>query len=213
MWNAFSKRSEQDRKQGLPRFGRYHRQEDRTSGILKSLCPYSAAMKKIAALITDMFEDVEFNRPAEAFTAAGHLVVTVGLKRGEIVTGKAAGTRVTIEAAVKDVSVKDFDALFIPGGYSPDKLRAHPGPVAFVREFVESGKPVLGICHAAQLLITAQVIRGRRITGYVSIIQDIKNAGALFVDEPVVEDGNLLFSRDPRDIPAFIEAALKKLEN
>jgi protease I len=168
-------------------------------------------MKKIAALITDMFEDVEFNRPAEAFIAAGHMVVAIGLKKGQTVTGKAQGTKVTIDAAVQDVRVRDFDALFIPGGYSPDKLRAHPEPVAFVREFVESGKPVLGICHAAQLLITAQVIRGRRITGYVSIVQDIKNAGAIYVDAPVVEDGNLIFSRNPGDIPAFIAASLKKL--
>jgi len=169
-------------------------------------------MKTIAALLDHMFEDVEYSRPAGAFTAAGHKVITVGMKRGEMVAGKTEKTRVTIEAAVGDVSVRDFDALFIPGGYSPDRLRAHPEPVAFVREFVLSGKPVLGICHAAQLLITAQVIRGRRITGYVSIIQDIRNAGAEFVDEPVVEDGNLVFSRDPRDIPAFIAASLKKLE-
>jgi protease I len=168
-------------------------------------------MKKIAALIADMFEDVEFNRPAEAFISAGHMVVAVGLKKGEVVTGKK-GMKVTVDAAAGDVHATDFDALFIPGGYSPDRLRAHPEPVAFVREFVLSGKPVLGICHAAQLLITAQVIRGRRITGYVSIVQDIRNAGAEFVDKPVVEDENLLFSRDPRDIPAFIAASLKKLQ-
>lgn len=169
-------------------------------------------MKRIAALLDDMFEDVEYSRPAGAFTAAGHRVVTIGMKRGKMVTGKALGTRVTIEAAVSDVTVQDFDALFIPGGYSPDRLRAFPEPVAFVRDFVLSGKPVLGICHAAQLLITAQVLTGRRITGYVSIIQDIKNAGAEFVDEPVVVDGNLVFSRDPRDIPAFIATSLEKLE-
>jgi protease I len=169
-------------------------------------------MKTIAALLDDMFEDVEYSRPAGAFTAAGHRVVTVGMKRGKVVSGKTHGTRVTIEASVGEVTPRDFDALFIPGGYSPDRLRAFPEPVAFVREFVLSGKPVLGICHAAQLLITAQVLTGRRITGYVSIIQDIKNAGAEFVDEPVVEDGNLVFSRDPRDIPAFIAASLQKLE-
>jgi protease I len=77
---------------------------------------------------------------------------------------------------------------------------------------VESGKPVLGICHAAQLLITARVLQGRKITGYVSIIQDIRNAGAEFVDAEVVEDENLLFSRNPKDIPAFIRASLRKLE-
>jgi protease I len=169
-------------------------------------------MKTIAALLDDMFEDVEYSRPAGAFTAAGHRVVTVGMKRGKVVSGKTHGTRVTIEASVGEVTPRDFDALFIPGGYSPDRLRAFPEPVAFVREFVLSGKLVLGICHAAQLLITAQVLTGRRITGYVSIIQDIKNAGAEFVDDPVVEDGNLVFSRDPRDIPAFIAASLQKLE-
>lgn len=169
-------------------------------------------MKKIAAIIADMFEDVEYNEPVEAFRAAGHTVITVGLKKGETVTGKARGTKVRIDAAIKDVSVKDFDALFIPGGYSPDKLRAHSEAVSFVRDFVRSGKPVLGICHAAQLLITAQVLAGRRITGWVSIVQDIKNAGAEFVDEDVVEDGNLLFSRGPPDIPAFIRASLEKLK-
>ncbi len=168
-------------------------------------------MKKIAALITDLFEDVEYQAPAEAFRKAGHEVITVGLKKGSVVTGKTLHTRVTIDTTVKELSVQDFDALFIPGGFSPDILRAHPEPVAFVREFVESGKPVLGICHAAQLLITADVLRGRKITGYVSIIQDIKNAGAVFVDMPVVEDTNLLFSRNPGDIPAFIAASLKKL--
>lgn len=171
------------------------------------------AMKKIAALITDMFEDVEYQAPAEAFRKAGHTVITVGLNKGSVVTGKTLHTKVKVEKAVEDVSVQDFDALFIPGGYSPDRLRAHPEPVAFVRAFVESGKPVLGICHAAQLLITADVVKGRKMTGYVSIIQDIKNAGAVFVDQPVVEDGNFVFSRDPGDIPAFIAASLQKLEH
>jgi protease I len=83
--------------------------------------------------------------------------------------------------------------------------------VAFTREFVRSGKPVFSICHGPQLLITADVIRGRKITGWKSIIQDIKNAGAEFVDREVVEDGNLVSSRQPADIPAFVKASLKKL--
>ena len=168
-------------------------------------------MSKIAVLITDMFEDVEYAKPAEEFIRAGHALVLVGLKPGITVHGKHNKEKAVIDRAADDVNVSDFDALFIPGGYSPDGLRAHPGPVKFVKEFVESGKPVLGICHAAQLLITAQVLKGRRVTGWVSIIQDIKNAGAEFVDQPVVEDGNLLFSRNPGDIPQFVEAALRKL--
>ena len=169
-------------------------------------------MKRIAALITDLFEDVEYAGPADAFRTAGHAVITVGLEKGALVTGKTQHSKVPIDQAVKDVSAGDFDALFIPGGYSPDKLRVDPAAVEFVRSFVEAGKPVFGICHAAQLLITARVLEGRRITGYVSIIQDIRNAGAEFVDAEVVEDGNLLFSRNPKDIPAFIRASLRKLE-
>jgi protease I len=90
-------------------------------------------------------------------------------------------------------------------------LRANADAVRFAKEFVESGKPVFAICHAPQLLITAQVLQGRRITGWKSIVQDIKNAGAEFIDAEVVEDGNLISSRSPQDIPAFIRASLKRL--
>jgi protease I len=107
--------------------------------------------------------------------------------------------------------VDDFDALLIPGGYSPDKLRVYEEAVRFVKDFVESGKPVFTICHGPQLLITAQVLKGRTITGYTSIIQDIKNAGATFVDADVVVDKNLISSRTPADLPSFIAAALNAL--
>ena len=158
-----------------------------------------------------MFEDSEYVKPVEAFKQAGHQIINVGLKEGETVVGKKEGTKVKVDKAVKDVSVADFDALLIPGGYSPDKLRVDDDAVGFAREFVETGKPVFSICHAAQLLITADVLRGRRMTGYKSIIQDIKNAGAEFVDQEVVVDGNFVSSRNPGDIPAFIKESLKKL--
>ncbi|MFY1642317.1 type 1 glutamine amidotransferase domain-containing protein [Methanoculleus bourgensis] len=169
-------------------------------------------MSRIAVLITDMFEDIEYTKPAEAFRAAGHDLVHVGLSAGETVHGKEKRTPVTIDRAAADVSVDEFDALLIPGGYSPDKLRARDAPVEFVRRFVESGKPVLAICHAPQLLITAQVLEGRKVTGWKSIIQDIRNAGAEYVDREVVVDGNLVSSRKPEDIPAFIAASLEKLK-
>jgi deglycase len=143
-------------------------------------------MGKIAVIITDFFEDVEYTEPAQAFKKAGHEVVHVGLKAGETVKGKKEETPVKIDRAVKEVSVNEFDALFIPGGYSPDKLRVDEDAVRFAKDFVQSGKPVLAICHAAQLLITAQVLGGRKITGWKSIIRDIKNAGAQFVDREVV---------------------------
>jgi len=169
-------------------------------------------MKRIAVIISDLFEDSEYTEPAKAFKEAGYELVHVGLKAGEEVKGKKKQTPVSLDKQFRDVSVEEFDALLIPGGYSPDKLRADEGAVRFTRAFVESGKPVFAICHAPQILITADVIRGRRITGWKSIVQDIKNAGAEFIDQDVVVDGNLVSSRYPGDLPAFIKASLKKLE-
>lgn len=168
-------------------------------------------MGKIAVIIADLFEDSEYTNPAEAFLAAGHDLIHVGFEEGKTVKGKKKETPVTIDLAVAEASVDDFDALLIPGGYSPDQLRADENAVRFVRSFVESNKPVFSICHGPQILITADVLRGRKITGYKSIIQDIKNAGADFQDEEVVEDGNLVSSRTPEDLPAFIQASLAKL--
>ena len=169
-------------------------------------------MSKIAVMITDMFEDSEYTQPAEAFKKAGHELVHIGLKSGATVKGKKQGTPVKIDKTAREVKVDEFDALLIPGGYSPDKLRVDDQVVKFVKEFVESGKPVCSICHAPQLLITAQVLQGRKITGWKSLIQDIKNAGAEFVDQEVVEDGNLISSRSPADLPAFIRACSQKLK-
>ncbi len=168
-------------------------------------------MAKIAVIITDLFEDVEYTKPAEAFKKAGHELVHIGLKAGQEVKGKKKDTPVTIDQAVKNVSPADFEALLIPGGYSPDKLRAYPEPVEFVQEFVKSGKPVFTICHGPQLLITAQVLEGRRLTGWKSITQDIKNAGAKYLDQAVVVDDNLISSRYPGDLPVFIKTSLKHL--
>ncbi len=170
-------------------------------------------MSRIAVIITDMFEDSEYLEPAKAFKKAGHELVHVGLKAKATVKGKGKNTPVKIDNAVKDASVNKFDALFIPGGYSPDKLRVDENAVRFARDFVKSGKPVFAICHAAQLLITAQVLSGRKVTGWKSIIQDIKNAGAHFLNREVVKDGNLISSRSPADLPAFIQACLKKLSS
>jgi len=170
-------------------------------------------MSRIAVIITDMFEDSEYTQPAEAFRDAGHTLTHVGISDGATVYGKKDHTAVTIDAAVKDVGTDQFDALLIPGGYSPDKLRVDDDAVRFAGDFVRSGKPVFSICHAPQLLITADVLRGRKITGYTSIVQDIKNAGADYRDREVVEDGHLVSSRNPDDLPAFIRASLNHLKD
>jgi protease I len=169
-------------------------------------------MSKVAVIITDMFEDSEYTEPAQAFRQAGHDIVHVGLEAGATVKGKKNQTPVTVDMAVGDADMNAFDALLIPGGYSPDKLRVDDTAVAFTRDFVQSGKPVFAICHAPQLLITADVLQGRKLTGYKSVIQDIKNAGAEFIDREVVVDGNLVSSRNPGDLPAFIRASLEKIQ-
>ena len=168
-------------------------------------------MARIAILIADMFEDCEYLQPAAAFRDSGHDIVHIGLKSGESVTGKKEQTPVIIDAAAAEVDPADFDALFIPGGYSPDKLRTDADAVRFVRSFMEAGKPVFAICHGPQLLITACVLAGRRVTGWKSIIQDIANAGGIFTDKEVVIDGNLVSSRNPQDLPAFSSACLEML--
>ena len=168
-------------------------------------------MSRIAVIIDDMFEDSEYTQPAEAFKKEGHEVIHIGLQKGKTVKGKKKGTPVQIDKSITEVSVNDFDALLIPGGFSPDKLRAFDEPVTFSRDFMESGKPIFAICHGPQLLISADVLRGRKVTGWKSIIQDIKNAGAEFLDEEVVEDGNLVTSRNPDDLPAFIRVSFTKL--
>ena len=168
-------------------------------------------MSKVVVVITDMFEDSEYAQPAAAFRKAGHQLIHVGLKSGVTVKGEKHGTPVKIDKTAQEVKVGDFDALLIPGGYSPDLLRVDEHVVRFVKEFVESGEPVCTICHAPQLLITAQVLKGRKITGWKSLIQDIKNAGTEFIDQEVVEDGNLNSSRSPADLPAFIRTCAKRL--
>lgn len=168
-------------------------------------------MSRIAVIIDEGFEDSEYKKPKDALKAAGHEITHIGLEKGAEIKGKNSQVKARIDKQVSEVTVDDFDALLIPGGYSPDHLRAFEKPVSFVKRFVESGKPVFSICHAPQLLINAQVLKGRTITGWKSIAQDIKNAGAEFLDREVVEDRNIISSRSPDDIPAFTNRILEKL--
>ena len=168
--------------------------------------------KKIAVLITDEFEDSEFTSPAEAFRKAGHEVVTIEKQAGNTVKGKQGEAEVTIDKSIDDVTPEEFDALLLPGGHSPDSLRGDDRFVTFTRDFVNSGKPVFAICHGPQLLISADVIRGRKLTTVKPIIIDVKNAGAEFHDQEVVIDKDqLVTSRTPDDLPAFNREALRLL--
>ena len=125
--------------------------------------------------------------------------------------GKRGQAVVTSDLAAGSARMKDFDALVIPGGHAPDKMRMRHAMVDFVRDAMELGKPVAAICHGPQLLISANSVRGRTLTCWPSIAIDVKNAGGLYVDKPVVEDGNLITSRKPDDVPVFSEAILRAL--
>jgi protease I len=166
----------------------------------------------VGVVIDEMFEDVEYTKPAEAFKEAGHSLLHIGIREGQLVKGKRKRTPVKIDKSISEVKSDNLDAILIPGGCSPDHLRGYESAVKFIKDYFQTGKPIFAICHAPQILITAQVLEGRRVTGWKSIVQDIKNAGAIYVDNEVVEDDNLISSRGPRDIPAFIKASLKKLE-
>ena len=168
-------------------------------------------MARVAFVLADDYEDSEFREPYDALRAAGHEVRVFGTKAGAEVSGKRGEDRARIDAATAEARAADFDALVIPGGYAPDKLRLDPHAVAFVRDMVESGKPVAAICHAAQLLVEADVLRGRTLTSWPSVRKDVENAGGRWVDQEVCEDANLITSRKPDDIPAFNAALIARL--
>ncbi|MED4207503.1 type 1 glutamine amidotransferase domain-containing protein [Neobacillus mesonae] len=169
--------------------------------------------KKIAVLVTDYFEDSEYTEPVQAFKEKNHEVSAIEMKKGKTVKGKQGKSEVVIDESIDDVSPEDFDALFIPGGFSPDILRADERFVRFTKEFMDAQKPVFAICHGPQLLITAETLKDRDVTGYKSIHVDLKNAGANLHDKEVVVCQNqLVTSRQPDDIPAFVRESLRVLE-
>jgi protease I len=169
-------------------------------------------MARIAMLLDDMFEDSEFRVPYDRLREAGHEVVVVGRQANRQVTGKRGKEKVTTEVASADVSADQFDAVVIPGGYSPDRLRMDPKMVGLTRETFLRGKPLAAVCHAPWMLVEADVADGRTVTSWPSIKTDLINAGARWVDREVVEDENLITSRKPDDLEAFSQAILRQLE-
>jgi protease I len=171
--------------------------------------------RTIAILAADGVEQVELEQPHQALVEAGARTELLSLEDGEIqaMNGDIVpADTFRVDRLVADARVEDFDGLVLPGGTcNPDKLRMDPDAVAFVRDFVTSGKPVAVICHGPWTLVEADVVRGRRITSWPSIRSDLRNAGADVVDEEVVIDGNLISSRNPDDLPAFCRALVKAL--
>lgn len=170
-------------------------------------------MATIAIPIGEDFEDAEFTVPCDRLRSAGHRIVTLGAVRGRTVRGKRGKAKVSIDATADEYAPDAFDAVVIPGGYSPDHLRTDRSLVAFLKQFVASGRPVAAVCHGPQLLIEADAVRGRTVTSWPSIRKDLINAGAGWVDREVVEDGNLITSRKPDDLEAFSRAILRRLDH
>jgi protease I len=171
--------------------------------------------RTIAILAADGVEQVELEEPRQALIEAGALTELLSLEDGDIQAMNGdiePADTFRVDRRVADVSADDYDGLVLPGGTcNPDKLRLDPDAVAFVRDFVASGKPVAVICHGPWTLVEADVVRGRRITSWPSIRTDLRNAGAEVVDEQVVIDDNLISSRNPDDLPAFCDALVREL--
>ncbi len=167
--------------------------------------------KRVAILVTNGFEQKELVETREALEAAGAQVQVVSPKKERVqgFNNQEWGDMVAVERHISEARVEDYDALLLPGGVmNPDFLRLDPRAVSFVRSFVASGKPVAAMGHAAWVLIEADVVRGRRLTSYRSLRSDLRNAGARWVDQEVVVDGNLVTSRWPDDLPAFERAII-----
>ncbi|MCZ4534445.1 type 1 glutamine amidotransferase domain-containing protein (plasmid) [Gordonia hongkongensis] len=172
--------------------------------------------RRVAILAADGVERVELEQPREALDRAGARTEVLSIHDGEIKARKndldEAGT-FTVDGLVADASMGDYDALLLPGGtVNPDQLRVDEDAVAFVRDFVESGKPVAAICHGPWTLIEAGVATGRTLTSFPSIRTDLRNAGANVVDQDVVVDKNLITSRTPDDLSAFCDALVSQIE-
>lgn len=168
--------------------------------------------KKIAILATDGFEQVELTEPRKALDQAGATTVVVSPKDGEIKGWKFTewGDKVKVDKPLAEANPNEFDALVLPGGViNPDHLRMDPSAVNFVKQFVATGKTVAAICHGSWTLVEAGVVKGKTVTSWPSLKTDLKNAGANWVDQEVVTDGQFIFSRKPDDIPAFSQAIIE----
>ena len=168
--------------------------------------------KRVAILVTDGFEQVELSQPREALDNAGAETRVVSPKMVRVKGWDFTdwGDEIPVDVALDDARPNDFDALLLPGGViNPDKLRIEPKAVAFVKAFFESGKPVAAICHGPWTIIEAGAARGRKIASWPSLMTDLRNAGAEWMDKEAVTDGNLVSARKPDDIPAFIRAMIE----
>jgi len=166
--------------------------------------------KKVAILVEEIFNDLEFWYPYYRLKEAGAEVVVVGSGSAQVFTGKS-GSQAKPDTSAEEISAEDVDGVIIPGGYAPDHMRRYPAMVKMVRDSFEAGKVVAAICHGGWMLASAKILKGRIVTSFFSIKDDLVHAGATFVDKEVVVDGKLITSRKPGDLPAFMKAVIQAL--
>ena len=163
--------------------------------------------KKAAFVVADEFEDLELFHPLYRLQEEGISTVVIGLTK-EPIKGKK-GYSITPNASIDEVNAENFDFLVVPGGKSPEKLRLSKEILRFVKDFDTQGKPIAAICHAGQVLASAGIVKNRTLTCVAGIRDDMINAGAHYVDQAVVTDGNLVTSRTPSDLPEFARAMIE----
>ncbi len=167
-------------------------------------------MANVLMLIDNNYEDMEALYPYYRLLEAGHSVTVVGSPAGTY-TSKH-GYPIKAEKSPSGIEIKNFDALIIPGGQAPDRMRIKPDMVRLVKEAVKRDIIVGAICHGAQMLIEAEAVKGRKATCYISVKTDLKNAGAVYEDSPVVVDGKLVTSRHPGDLPDFCRTLVEMIK-
>lgn len=167
---------------------------------------------KIAFLLASGFEDSEFQIPYERLSEAGYDCVVIGRDEGDTVTGYKRGTQVKVDKSIDDVDADDYVALVIPGGHSPDALRADERFVQFVSDFSMTGRPLAAVCHGPQLLMAANLVKGHTLTAWPTVQADLRLIDGVNVkDEPVVVDGNFITSRKPADLEVFARTTLDQI--
>ncbi len=167
--------------------------------------------KRVAVLVEQQYQEMEVWYPVYRLREAGCVVRLVGPAAGKTYASKL-GYPVTSDTAAADVTASDFDALVIPGGFAPDYIRRSEAMLKLVRDITAAGKPTAAICHGPWVLCSTTAMKGRKVTCYKSIRDDVVNAGGEYVDAEVVVDGNIITSRTPEDLPAFLKAILAALE-
>ena len=168
-------------------------------------------MKRVAILVENLFDEKELIYPYFRLKEEGYEVHLVGSEKNSVYTSKSNYTEKSTHSS-REVKAEDYDAVVIPGGFSPDYMRRNQYTVNFVKELDRLEKPIAAICHGPWLIASCCDLKGKKVTGFYSIKDDLVNAGAKYIDEEVVIDGNLITSRTPKDLPAFLKTIIEKIQ-